>query len=68
MKAVRFCQILKFRAKYGFREKNRKEIELSVRKTKNGNSPTKDLELKTPSDLRTNGVGWFRKLSSSDNF
>lgn len=45
-------QNLKNRAALGGREKNRKEIELSIQKTKNGILPTPNSALKTGVDLR----------------
>jgi hypothetical protein len=43
---------LKNRAALGGREKNRKEIELSIQKSKNGILPTPNSALKTVVDLR----------------
>ena len=39
---ARFRQISKFRPELGWAGKNRKEIELSIQKTKNGILPTVD--------------------------
>lgn len=45
-------QILKNKATLGGREKNRKEIELSIQKMNNGILPTLNSALKTGADLR----------------
>ena len=57
---LRIAQIGRFRARVGCAGKNRKEIELSTQKIKNGNLPTDYSALRTAFDLRskTRGRGW----------
>lgn len=61
IKTARIPQNRVFRAVMGWGRENRKEIELSFQKIKNGISPTPNSPLRTPPDLRFKMVGWGRK-------
>jgi hypothetical protein len=50
-----------FRTEIGWAGKNRKEIELSIQKTKNGILPTRYSGLKTAFRLRFQTGGWGSK-------